>query len=266
MATSDVEVTVRVAVIQVLEAIDALGELEDEQIESLQLLVFDQDPRVRKAVGPFIRNVWSAALDDRLARKSGAGTATDKTRIGFKCLASLLVKWSKKLETDQAGDTVPEQTESQEEESANVRSKEVAAVVSDQQRGRLALCVESLWDQIDCVNDWHGLIEYLLLDHSQEVEDDAMASPVATKRKKAAEAKAKKNKTKKHPSALDEEVDELWRLEEGEEGVLMEVLIAVLRKVVQDAINGKKVSLSFAFPSTRYKASIRATPRRRWWN
>ncbi|KAG8906784.1 hypothetical protein FRB99_006161 [Tulasnella sp. 403] len=243
MATSDVEVSVRVSVIQVLCAIDALGELEEEQTEALELLVFDQEPRVRRAVSGFVHGIWKAAVDDKIGRlRSGASQDEDRVRIGFKCLASLLVKWAKKLETDEDGAPVPDQTESQEGNSdsgGGYRSKEVTAMVSDLQRGRIALCVESLWDEVDVISNWQDLVEYLLLDHSAEGDEDGI-SPVATKRKKAAEASAKNRKGKKKVGTVDGEVDELWRLDDAEEAVLVEVLVAALKKTVDDTSDKKK--------------------------
>ncbi|KAG8960843.1 hypothetical protein FRC05_006541, partial [Tulasnella sp. 425] len=244
MAASDVEVSVRVAVIQVLCAIDALGELEEDQTEQMELLIFDQEPRVRKAISSFVHGVWKNAVDERLGRRRQGGDAEkDRSRAGFKCLGSLLVKWAKKLEKDEEGDAVPDQTESQEGASESGagghKSKEVTALVSDLQRGRIALCVDSLWDEVDAVSDWEDLIEFLLLDHSAEGEDDV--SPVASKRKRAAEANAKKGKGRRKSTVNEAEVDEAWRLEDSEEAALVEVLVASLKKTIGDAAEKKKI-------------------------
>lgn len=243
MATNDIEVSVRVAVIQVLCAIDNLGELEEDQTEALELLVFDQEPRVRRAVSGFVKGVWKTAVDERLARrKSGGDLHRDRTRVGFKCLGTLLVKWAKKLETDEEGATIPDQAESQEGASeAGTKSKEVSALVSDLQRSRIALCVESLWDEVDAIRDWQDLLDFLLLDHSAEGDEEVAISPVASKRKKVAEAQAKKSKGRRKSTAADNEVDELWRLDDSEEGALVEVLIAAFKKNIADAADKKKV-------------------------
>ncbi|KAG9003732.1 hypothetical protein FRB90_011132 [Tulasnella sp. 427] len=243
MASSDVEVSVRVAVIQVLCAIDDLGELEEDQTEQMELLIFDQEPRVRKAISSFVHGVWKNAVDERLGkRRQGGDAAKDKERIGFKCLGALLVKWAKNLEKDDEGDTVLDQTESQagasDSGAGGPKSKEVTALVSDLQRGRIALCVDSLWDEVDAVSDWEELMEFLLLDHSAEGEDDV--SPVASKRKRAAEAKAKKGKGQRKSTVNQGDVDEVWRLEDAEEAVLVEVLVASLKKTIADAGEKKK--------------------------
>lgn len=245
MASSDIEVSVRVAVIQVLCAIDALGELEEEQTEQMELLIFDQEPRVRKAISSFVHGVWKNAVDDRLGtRRQGGDVEKDRGRVGFKCLGSLLVKWAKKLEKDEEGDTILDQTESQEgasdSGSGGYKSKEVTALVSDLQRGRIALCVDSLWDEVDAVSDWEELIDFLLLDHSAEAEDDV--SPVASKRKRAAEANAKKGKGRRKSTVNAGDVDEAWRLEDAEEAALVEVLVASLKKTIADASEKKKAS------------------------
>ncbi|KAG8914902.1 hypothetical protein FRC00_009816 [Tulasnella sp. 408] len=81
-------------------------------------------------------------------------------------------------------------------------------------------------------------MEFLLLDHSAEGEDDV--SPVASKRKRAAEANAKKGKGRRKSAVNDSEVDEAWRLEDSEEAALVEVLVASLKKTIADAGEKKK--------------------------
>ncbi|KAG8948182.1 hypothetical protein FRC04_009981 [Tulasnella sp. 424] len=235
MAASDVEVSVRVAVIQVLCAIDALGELEEDQTEQMELLIFDQEPR-------------------------GGDAEKDRSRAGFKCLGSLLVKWAKKLEKDEEGDAVPDQTESQEGASESGagghKSKEVTALVSDLQ-SRIALCVDSLWDEVDAVSDWEDLIEFLLLDHSADGEDDV--SPVASKKKRAAEANEKNGKGRRKSTVNEAEVDEAWRPEDSEEAALVEVLVASLKKTIGDAAE-KKNGEADAVQADVTRALIKSLP------
>ena len=249
MATSDIEVSVRVAVIQILRALDALGELEEDQSEALCLLVFDHEPRVRKAISTFIQGIWSADIDERLVgrRTTGSEKGKERTKVGIKSLAGLLVKWAKALEKDAEGDAAIDQEESQEggsDAGVGYKSKEVSALVAESQRGRIAQCVESLWDELDATKDWEVMLDLLLLDHSAE-DAEVLASPVASKRKKASSSKNRKNATVSDGDEGRDQVDDAWRLSEPEEAVLVEVLVASMKKTITDALAQKK-SVSIA--------------------
>ncbi|KAG8859678.1 hypothetical protein FRB96_004252 [Tulasnella sp. 330] len=271
MATSDSDLAARVAVIDVLCAIDALGELEEDQTDALELLIFDPEARVRKAVSEFVHNVWKTAVDDRMSkRRSGHGgsqeESSDRTKVGFKCLAALLVKWAKALEKKEGPNAASERAESQEEGTSDMggtgyKSKEVTALVSDLQRGRIALCVDSLWDEIEAVSDWETLVEYLLLDHSAKGDEDDASSPVATKRKKAAESNARNRKGKAKVAHADGEADELWRLDDTEEAVMVEILVASLQKNIKDAGSEKKKGEGDVLQSEMTRVLMKALPR-----
>lgn len=233
MATGDTELSVRVAVIQVLGAIDGHSLLEDEEREKLCLLVFDEEPKVRKAVSQFVSGVWSEAVEERLAGK-GKASAKDKERAGIKALAMLLVKWGKALdkivgEPDESenGDTGDDIAEGSSRPAA--RRKEVAALVGLGPRGRTALAVEALWEEVDPVGDWEGLLDVLLLDHSAAGGDESSSN--GTRRAVNGNSQARESA-----------VDEVWRLEEVEENVLLEVLVAALRAAKAEVVGSKKVS------------------------
>jgi len=237
MATSDLELPVRVAVIQVLAAIDSHSLLEDEQRDELCLLVYDEEPRVRKAVAGFVRGVWEEAVEEGMVgRKSGGDKAKEKERIGIKCLAALLVKWGKRAGVGQG--LVADDDEDEESPIEESKDKDVARLVNAHHKGRIALAVEALWDEVEAIGDWEALLEHLLLDHSASAEDAVNGvgpSPVAARRRQNAAAKKK---------AADEEVvDEAWRLTESEEAALLEVFVAALRKAKEEAAGGKKVSV-----------------------
>jgi cohesin complex subunit SA-1/2 len=85
--------------------------------------------------------------------------------------------------------------------------------------------VEALWEEVECVRDWEGLLDVLLLDHS------------------AAEGTSKGGRVNgKARKRVEEEVDEAWRLEEVEESVLLEVLVTALKKAKAEVAGSKKVS------------------------
>ncbi|KAH8981938.1 hypothetical protein EDB86DRAFT_2973582 [Lactarius hatsudake] len=176
---------VRVAVIGVLGAIDAHQLLEDEQREELCILVFDEDAKVRKAVSEFVRGVWAEIVEEVLGNGKGK---QERTRAGVKALGKLLVRLSKPLGKKAA---IAEDDEDSfngvTSGSALRRVREVAALVGAEQRGRIALAVEALWDDT--------LLDILLLDHSANTEGGNEASK----------------------SSSDSVAAEAWRLEEVEE-------------------------------------------------
>ncbi|KAG1847841.1 hypothetical protein DFJ58DRAFT_797077 [Suillus subalutaceus] len=184
MAARDTELAVRTAVLGVLGVVDQHGLLEDEEREQMCQLVFDSEVRVRKAVAGFVGGLWNELVEERLA--------------GRKALAMLLVRWDR---------------ERVEEEDGSQDGSQRGVTMSADIKGRTALAVEALWDDVDSASGWEGLLEMLLLDHSAgggEEDLDAADDSIAASAKNT--------------------VDEAWRLTETEESVLLEVFIASLRR------------------------------------
>ncbi|KAH9167093.1 hypothetical protein EDB89DRAFT_2245915 [Lactarius sanguifluus] len=223
MAARDTELAVRVAVIGVLGAIDAHQLLEDEQREELCILVFDEDAKVRKAVSEFVRGVWAEIVEEVLGNGKGK---QERTRAGVKALGKLLVRLSKPLGKKAA---IAEDDEDSfngvTSGSALRRVREVAALVGAEQRGRIALAVEALWDDVEPVSEWETLPDILLLDHSANTEGGN-------------ESRGRRSKGNK--SSSDSVPAEAWRLEEVEEAVLLEVFVASLRKARASAASAKR--------------------------
>ncbi|KAG6851858.1 hypothetical protein C0991_005465 [Blastosporella zonata] len=231
MATSDTEISIRVAVIQVLGAIDGYSLLEDEEREKLCLLLFDEEAKVRKAVSQFVKGVWEEALDDRLVGKDKPSDE-DRQRAGLKALAVLMVKWCKTLDK-LIGDDEEDEDDADGEDDATARSnkrKEVAALIAMDHKGRIALAVEALWDEVDSVRDWESLLDLLLLDHSATTEDDASQDP----------SRPSRGQPNGKASTPDSVVDEAWRLDDLQESMLLEVLVTSLRRAKAEATGGKK--------------------------
>ncbi|KAI0634280.1 hypothetical protein C8Q77DRAFT_1110838 [Trametes polyzona] len=224
MAVGDIELSVRVAVIHVLQTIDGHGLLEDEQRQQLCLLVFDEEARVRRAVSGFVKGVWEETVDERLVGRRPSDA--DKRKAGVKALGMLLVNWGRALDKSQGeGDGDSEDgMDLGEGSSKRVRAKEVASLVGTNPKGRTALVVEALWDEVDPVRDWETLLDVLLLDHSAAGEDGGRPSSRSTGKQ----------------AAGNSAVDEAWRLEEVEEAILLELLVASLRKALADAASAKK--------------------------
>ena len=238
MATSDIDLSIRVAVIRVLGDIESHFPLEEEEKEKLCLLLFDEEPRIRRAISHFVKTVWEEEVDEKLSalRKP---SEKDKERVGIKALAELLVKWGKALdsisgdaEESEIGDEDTETGEGINGKRQSKRRKELIALVAAEDRGRISMAVEALWDEVGSVSDWENLLELLLLDHSAS-EDENQVGP--SRKRPRVNGKSHKD---------DFYVDESWRLEEAEETVLLEILVAAIRMAKEESTGGKKVSNS----------------------
>lgn len=216
MATSDVDVSVRVSVIQVLRSIDRHGLLEDDQRGKLCLLIFDEDPRIRRGVSGFVKGVWEDDVSERVAGKKLSGG--EKRQAEVKSLASLLVRWGKALDKL----TIREDN-SEDEEIPAKRMGGVASVMDPEKKGRTALAVEALWDEINPISDWEGLLDLLLLDHSAAVEE---------------EGEVPSSSSSPNGRVV---VDAAWRLSEAEEAITLELFTGSIRKAVGEAAAAKKV-------------------------
>ncbi|KAF8452670.1 hypothetical protein L210DRAFT_3639153 [Boletus edulis BED1] len=220
MAGGDTELSVRTADIGVLSAIDSNALLEDEERERICLLLFDAEARVRKAVSPFVAGVWQEVADERVSAIAGRNKGQKtKSRAGVKALAMLLVKWGKAL--DRASEAAEEDSEAGEGDSEPSRRTHLPHSSGVDPRGRIPLAVEALWDEVDAVNDWECILDVLLLDHSAGRDED-MDGPESL-------AESARNT-----------VDPAWRLSEVEETVLLEVLVASLRRAKLASTASKK--------------------------
>ena len=231
MATRDIDLPTRVAVIQLLRTIDDQGLLEDEQREQLCLLVFGTEARIRKAVGGFVSSVWTEAVEGKLVGRQELEKETPRAQA--KALAELLVEWSKTVD-EESKQTEETQTQTETQTQAQDESlKEHTRLVLDDptlaiaRRDRISLAVESLWDDIDIIRDWQSLLQLLLLDHSTERE----VASGHSKKRKAGKGKATNNT-----------IEEAWRLEEHEEAVLLQVLLSALKRAFEDSKAKKKVT------------------------
>ncbi|KAJ7757031.1 hypothetical protein B0H16DRAFT_1371104 [Mycena metata] len=231
MAARDSDPAVRVAVLGVLEHLGATA-LEEDEREIVALCVFDAEPRVRRAVGGFVHACWEELVDERLVGRTGAVTDEERARAGVKAFGAVLVRWGARLDAANEADD-DDAEEGAGEVRANKR-KETSALVGTLQEDRMTragLVVEALWDDVEAVSDWDTLLDVLLLDHSS-AED--------------APAPARRGKPNGKAAKSSEEglVDEAWRLEEEEETVLIEVLVASLRYAKVTAKKGEEETVT----------------------
>ena len=246
MARGDTELSVRTAVIGVLCAIDGNALLEDEERERICLLLFDAEARVRKAVSSFVAGVWQEGADERVSAVAGRNKGEQvKSRAGVKASAMLLVKWGKAL--DRASEAAEEESEVGEGDGVPGRRIHLPSSSGVDPRGRIVLAVEALWDEVEAVNDWECILDVLLLDHSAGRDEDMDG-----------------------PDSLVESarnaVDPAWRLSEVEETVVLEVLVASLRRAKLASTTGKKVRLASLFVLMVLMSCFSSRATKRWWD
>ena len=165
IALRDVDLSVRVHALSVIAQIDEKGILEDadaSQRPKVARLIFDREPRIRKAVSSFIRGLWKERVDQLKSEwtsarpnvRKRAGKATEdemEERFSIKALASLLVE---------TGDSLDESAETSRQGGMVAG---VAQIIT-----RAGAAVEALRGEFEqLLREWERLVEYLLLDHSE---------------------------------------------------------------------------------------------------
>ncbi|KAG8849420.1 hypothetical protein FRC20_002314 [Serendipita sp. 405] len=221
IATSDIDISVRLGVISVLLSIDNLGLLEDDERNQLCLLIFGQDPRVRKAVAAFVQLTWAEEVDQDLVEYGPTNdTSSKEQRAGAKCSARLLIKWAQTLDKASTEDNSENESESADKSNSGAKDAALRTSPNDATNNdRLSMAVEALWDEMEFIRRWNGMLNLLLMDHT--------SGSGAAEEAPSGQSKGKK----KRPGLRKEDsvVEQIWRLSEQEEGVLLDVLVAALR-------------------------------------
>ena len=159
MATRDSEVGIRASTVDLLDLIRETGLLEPDDIDNIGRLVFDAEPRVRKAVTGFfaenIQDMYDASVEELGGENELAETlgeeSEDSPRLGWlklKCVAEALQSYD--ADGDQNG-------ASQE----GMVSLAVAGTDS-----RYALAAQTVYDGVAATRDWEMIASYLLYDLS----------------------------------------------------------------------------------------------------
>ncbi|KAK2759142.1 hypothetical protein FQN54_003241 [Arachnomyces sp. PD_36] len=208
MATRDAEPSVRAATVELLDLVRDAELLEPEDIDTVGRLVFDTEPRVRKAAGGFfvanIQDVYESATeslgedwtDTFLEEDEANFIAPRSSWIKFKCLVDVL----------QAYDD--QETEIRSEQPPQA-SRE--AFISADLDSRFVRATESIYPHLEELEQWEALAGYLLHDHSQIEESPAQDDTGGL-------------------------VKNMYKLNEGQEVILLEVLgSAVKLRILQVA-------------------------------
>ncbi|EAW14467.1 cohesin subunit IRR1 [Aspergillus clavatus NRRL 1] len=206
MAAHDADVGVRAASIELLDLIRDAGLIEPADIDTIGRLVFDAEPRVRKAAGSFfvanVQDVFDSTTEEvgeEMNEMFGDEDEDDfespkRAWIKFKCLTDILQAYD-----EQENELKPEGHLSTARDALSGASLDT----------RFVLATEAIYPHFAELAQWQSLAGYLLYDHSQipddPVEDDSAGI-----------------------------VKKLYKMQEGQEMILLEVLCCAVKLRILD--------------------------------
>ncbi|KAI5840311.1 STAG domain-containing protein [Morchella snyderi] len=244
MATRDADAGVRAATVELLDVVREVGYLEPADIDTVGRLLFDAEPKVRRAVvGFFVENIGDL-YEEKLeelggedavlealgssggggggggggaggggsggedADGEGAGGGPALAWIKLKCLVEVLANYD--LE-DGAAD---------EDADAAAQGIEKSALKIGDAESRFSLAGSVLWEAFDEVGDWEGVARYLLYDHSEGARAEEEGGD---------------------EEDLDKRIKAMVALEAREEAILLQLLNAsVAANIAEGGETGKK--------------------------
>lgn len=207
MAVRDAEISVRAAAVELSDLIRDAGLLEPDDIDSIGRLVLDNEPRVRKAAGGFfvanIQDIYDSQVEG-LEEELGESFADDEDEDeDFKVPKRSWIKYKCLVDMLQAYDE--QQSELAEDQNASVKLD----MFENPVESRFVLATESIYPHFEELGQWESLAGYLLYDHSQ--------IPDATGDEDSGNT-----------------VKQLYKLNEGQEAILLEVLGAAVKLHIQE--------------------------------
>jgi len=167
MASQDAEVTVRVPSVDLLDILRAAGLLEPNDIDTIGRLIFDAEPRVRKAVVAFfvasVEELFDVKIEDLGGREAidedlpaAAHDDYESPRLDWLKLKSLV----ELLRSFDSSNNAPEKF-LVAENAFSTAGKET----------RFSIAAQALMEKLPGAKNWELLAGYLLYDHSQSAAD-----------------------------------------------------------------------------------------------
>lgn len=167
MATQDLDISVRVQAINVIEALSENGMLEPDEVDNVGKLIFDSEPRIRKAVVKFFADVVQGAVEQKVESMGGEEAVDEmfpesedvddftpmKEWVEIKALAENLAAYEQQLEEDDS-----------EDRRVLDMSADMTSIIAPETR--MSLAAQVLYDKMEIVKDWGVLVGYLLYDHT----------------------------------------------------------------------------------------------------
>ncbi|CAO3681863.1 unnamed protein product [Umbelopsis ramanniana] len=236
MALFEVDQPTRIQAIRLCVSLAENSILEPNECGELGTLVFSDLPKVRNAITPLIHltlenNYVNPKLDEAKAKaatlppvKSAGGRTrgvaseqeVDKNAIQLKCLATMLLAYSKASQVVKKPKNNTEDDDSESEDNSmeldtridplqqsadklNIDPRSKSA--SNDEESRIAQAITSLVPEIPVLREWKALVDFLLKDYSTAASSQSDAS---------------------------NSIQQYYQLTDDEEYVLIEALVAVV--------------------------------------
>ena len=164
MAVQDSEVSVRAATVDLLDMIRKTGLLEPNDIDKVGGLIFDVEPRVRKAVAGFfaenINDLYDATVEDFGGDEGLAETLGEEVDDDFDAPRASWLKLKCIAEALHSYDV--------EDDERDLRGTDGggSALIATGVDSRYAMAARTIYDGIPVAREWETLAGYLLFDLS----------------------------------------------------------------------------------------------------
>jgi cohesin complex subunit SA-1/2 len=227
MATRDSDPDVRAAAVELVNIIRETGMLEPDDIDAICKLIFDSEPKVRKAVVKFFAASQADLYDAQVEELGGEEDLADLFFVDDEEFDSPRMAWirlkilAQMLSTYDAEDSdeMPSQLQTRNDsEFLNVSGTE----------SRFTYAAQALYDDTPELKEWEILAGYLLFDHS----------------------------SKPSGNKIERAVKEAIKPTEGEEVILLEVLDAVVKLALTVPIDAPEKAKDKSNKKTAAKAEL----------
>lgn len=203
IATQDADINVRVTAIEVLNHLREGGLLEPSDVDAIGRLVFDVDLRIRKAVGSFfVSNIEDAfeSMTEEVGDEINELLAEDD-EDDYESPKRSWIKFKCLAEIFQAYDT-----QETERPGPTTARDVLSGAPAD---SRFVLATEAIYPHMEELSQWQSLAGYLLYDHSQIADNPSEDDTTGV-------------------------VRNLYKMQEGQDSILLEVLCAAVKLRVLD--------------------------------
>lgn len=170
IAIRDSEPGVRAAAVELMDLIRQAGMLEPDDIDVIGKLIFDFEPKVRKAIVGFFAENINDLYDSRVEDLGGEEAIEelmaiddqenyDTPRAGWirlKCLAESLLGYD---------------IQDQDELPSQIDVPDFLDVSGSE--SRFSLAAQALYEKVPVLKDWEILAGYLLFDHTSAADDES---------------------------------------------------------------------------------------------
>ncbi|RPA76532.1 hypothetical protein BJ508DRAFT_183151 [Ascobolus immersus RN42] len=180
MATLDSDVNVRAAAVELLDVIREIGYLEPSDVEEVGKMLFDSEPKVRKAVMGFFVKTVEDEYDSKVEDLGGADALeqfdTEDDSKGVK------LSWLRlKCLVEVLGQGEADGNEDEGESQGVAEKTGDTGVKLGGWDSRISLAGEVLWEGFEEVQEWEEIAKYLLFDHSNPQSDDEESEDIEEK-------------------------------------------------------------------------------------